>query len=209
MEPLIKSLVENFDSNYWICIPLILLAGINIPISIDLLLIAAGGLASLAMPEQAFPLLILLTFICWISAWEAYAIGRYFGPKLAKRRLFQTLLHPDKISSLQRYYQNYGWITFLIGRFIPGGVRNALFMSSGMTKMPFSRFIILDLPGCILSSATTYTLGYFFGSHYTEVMLFFKRYQNRTMILLASLLVLYGTLALFRKRRRSISRQSS
>ena len=40
------------------------------------------------------------------------------------------------------FYKKYGALTLVIGRFIPFGVRNAIFLTSGISKMPFAKFFI-------------------------------------------------------------------
>ena len=42
---------------------------------------------------------------------------------------------------IENYYTKYGVVTLLIGRFIPFGVRNCLFVTAGIGKMRFWKFI--------------------------------------------------------------------
>lgn len=179
---------------------LILLAGISVPISIDVILISSGALASTCLPEHAVVLFIVLFLACWIAAWEAYWIGRIVGPKLYNIRWFGHILTLKRIEMLHYYYEKFGFLTFMVGRFIPGGVRNALFMTSGLGKMPFYRFILRDFPACLLNSAFLYGLGYMFGSNYEVIVRYFKRYNTAVIVILLILMGVFLALHFYRKR---------
>ncbi len=168
---------ENEDIASWILVLLILLAGINFPLSLDIILISAGALGSTCLLEQTYSLFFIVFIASWISAWEAYWLGRLLGPKLYDFRWFSHILSLKRIERLHHYYEKFGFLTFMVGRFIPGGVRNALFMTSGLGKMPFYKFILRDLPACLLSCGFLYYLGYLFGMNYPVIVTYFKRYN--------------------------------
>lgn len=203
MEGILQFTCENAQSASGIFILLILLAGLNVPISIDIILISAGALSSTCLPSQTYTLFIWLFFACWISAWEAYWIGRLLGPKLYDIRWFSHILTLERIEKLHLYYEKFGFLTFMIGRFIPGGVRNALFMTSGLGKMPFYKFILRDFPACLLSCGFLYSLGYIFGLNYTVIINYFKTY-NLTVISVIALSIAIYFLMLWLKKMKKV-----
>lgn len=138
---------------------LLMLAGLNIPISEDILLLSAGFLAASGPAEGVLPLYITLFFGCWISAWEAYALGRFLGPKVYQMRFLKHVVTERRVEHFKRSLERFGVFTFIFGRFIPGGVRNVIFMGAGLGKMPFLTFIMRDGLGCLLSSMTLFYLG--------------------------------------------------
>jgi len=137
---------------------LILLAGANVPISIDIILIISAFLAATMFPEKVFVFFFAFNFGCIFSAWISYWIGRKFGTKLLKIPFFAKAMPVKRVEKISLFYEKHGFWTFIIGRFIPFGIRNCLFMSSGMTKMSFYKFIIFDFIACSLWSCL-----FFFG----------------------------------------------
>jgi membrane protein DedA with SNARE-associated domain len=98
---------------------------------------------------------------------------------------------PKRLERLRHYYVKYGLLTFIVGRFCPGGVRNALFLSSGLTKMPFHRFVLRDSFAALLSSATLFFIGYHFGKNFDTIVYYFKRYEHG-ILAVVGLVVLAG-----------------
>jgi membrane protein DedA with SNARE-associated domain len=171
------------DYAHWIFLGMLLLAGLNVPLSEDLILLSGGALVSTCMPDHYFHLYAWIFVGCWISGWEAYWIGRLLGPKLYQIRWFSHILNPKRIEKLHYYYEKFGIWTFVVGRFIPGGVRNALFMSSGLGKMPFHIFLLRDLVACVISSNVVFYLGFLFGAHFDTVLHYFLAYNKIAMSL--------------------------
>lgn len=173
---------------HWIICGLILLAGLNVPISEDFLLLSAGALASTYFTQGTFYMFGLVFAACLISGWEAYWMGRLLGPKLLQIRWFGHILPQSRIDKIEYFYKKYGILTFIVGRFIPGGVRNALFLSSGLTKMPFLLFMRRDFVGCLLASSVVFYLGYLFGSNSQTIFHYMEMYE-RGFLILFSLLI--------------------
>ena len=67
---------------------------------------------------------------------------------------------------LNYFYHHYGIWTLFFGRFIPFGVRNGLFMTAGMGRMPFIRFVLADGLSCFLGSSLLFSLAYSFGQNH-------------------------------------------
>jgi membrane-associated protein len=178
MEEFLNYICQHADYAYLIIFGMLMLAGLNIPFSEDLLLLTAGAIASTCLAGHWLHLYLWVFFGCWFSAWEAYWIGRSLGPKLYNIKWFNRILTRKRIEKLHYYYEKFGIFTFIVGRFCPGGVRNALFMSSGLGKMPFLIFIARDGFACVLSSSTLFYIGYFFGENYKTLLRYFKTYQE-------------------------------
>ena len=135
-------------------------AGFNIPISADLVILIAATLAATIL-KGAFLKLYLAIFLGSIcAAYIAYFQGRFLGNYLLKKKFFQKLFPQTKLAKINSYYKKYSWATFIIGRFIPFGFRNALFMATGLSKIPFKSFALRDAVGCLIWSFTLY-LGLF------------------------------------------------
>ncbi|HEV8053056.1 MAG TPA: DedA family protein [Parachlamydiaceae bacterium] len=177
MESIVNFACAHVHSAHWIFFLLLMLAGLSFPISEDLILLSAGALASTCIPDETFFLFCWLYAGCWFSAWEAYGIGRYFEPKIYDLRWFRHIVTRERITRLHHYYEKFGVFTFIIGRFIPGGVRNALFMTAGLGKMPFLTFILRDGFACLISTSVLFYIGYSLSANYELVIYYFKTYN--------------------------------
>lgn len=188
MENILSFISNNAHSAHWVIFLLIMLAGLNVPISEDILVLAAGAIASTYIPENMTQIFLWTFLAAWMSAWEAYWIGRLLGPKLYEIKWFSHILTFKRIERLHHFYEKYGILTFLVGRFIPGGVRNALFMTSGLGKMPFYKFILRDLPCCLLQVAVLFYIGHLLGENYKSVITTIKAYNLVFLVIFAGLL---------------------
>lgn len=190
MESIVNFACAHAHSAHWIFFLLLMLAGLNIPISEDLILLTGGAIASTCIPNETLHLFCWIYAGCWLSAWEAYAIGRFLGPKVYTIRWFRHIITKERIERLHHYYEKFGVFTFIVGRFIPGGVRNALFMSSGLGKMPFWKFILRDGFACLISSTVIFSIGYSLSQNYHLVIHYFKTYDE--IVIGCILLIIMG-----------------
>jgi membrane protein DedA with SNARE-associated domain len=127
-------------------------------------------------------------------------MGRLLGPKLLTWRWFRHVLTPQRLEKLKERLQRFGILTFIVGRFLPGGVRNALFMTSGLTKMPFSLFVLRDTGACLLASATLFYIGHLFGANFHAILNAFKTYQEIVFGMLLVAIVAFGCFKWGKKR---------
>ncbi len=135
MEDLISYICAHAYEAHWIIFILLLLSGFNIPISEDLLLLSGGAIAGSCIPDHTLKLYIWVFLGAYLSAWEAFWLGR-LRPKLYKIPMIARSITPERLELLGICTSKFGVFTFIVGRFMPGGIRNALFFTSGFTKMP-------------------------------------------------------------------------
>lgn len=169
MENIIQFITEHAPHAHWYIFAGLLLAGFNIPISIDAVMVISAILASSFVPEHKELLYFTVLFGCTISAWIAYTLGRLIGKKLTQTRPFSALLKEERLSKIESFYQKYGVWAFIIGRFIPFGVRNCIFLTSGMSKMPFKKFALRDFVGCFIWTTTVFSLVYMVGQNFDAI----------------------------------------
>ncbi|MGR3973772.1 MAG: DedA family protein [Candidatus Rhabdochlamydia sp.] len=163
MESLISWILAHAHSAHWWIFIAILLAGFNFPISADLLIAAAALLALSLGPSFLWKLYFSIFLGCYFSGWIAYWVGRLGRDWLLKTSWFRTVFSQERQAKIEYFYHKYGFLTFLIGRFIPFGVRNCIFMSSGMSKIPFLKFALWDLPACFIWSSLSFYLFWVLG----------------------------------------------
>lgn len=201
MEDLFSAIAEAAPNAYWIFFTMLLLAGLNIPFSLDLIVISGGVIGSLYVQDHLSRLYLFLLAGCILAGWEAYWLGRILGPRLFTMRPFKNWITPKRVENLKKLHEKFGILLFLIGRFIPGGVRNALFMTSGFCQMPFLKFVLRDGAGCLLSVTALFCLGYFFAENREELFGIFVAYNRLVICLIALLLGTSLLMAIITRRR--------
>ena len=173
MDTFLQWIQDHSQHAHFALFGLALLAGVNIPISIDLLMIVGATIAATIAPNHLYIIFFSLFFGCALSAWIAYALGRFVGRRLLNFSFFSKLFSEKRINKMNQFYERKGPLALIFGRFIPFGVRNALYMSSGMSKLPFSKFILWDGLACFIWSLASFSLYYFLGKNidvrYTNV----------------------------------------
>lgn len=192
MESILLYICEYSAYAPYIFFGLLLLSGIGLPVSEDIVLLIAGAFGGLCTQEDTSTskLYVWVFFGSWISAWEAYWLGRHFGPKVLTMKWFRGVITPRRLVEIKTIIEKFGAVAFFVGRFLPGGVRNALYVTSGLTKMPFKLFLMRDVGACLLSTATFFYIGHFFGSNYQEIIKYFKLYEKTVLIAVILLVVI-------------------
>jgi membrane protein DedA with SNARE-associated domain len=170
MENFIAWITEHAQHAHWYIFAAILLAGFNIPISADVMVVTAAVLAAAIIPEHTWHLYLAIFLGCYFSAMIAYWLGRLLGKKLGHFGWFQRFFPPQRMEKIQNFYLKHGLWTLIVGRFIPFGIRNCIFMSSGMSRIPFFRFIIQDFAACLIWTATTFYLFFNVGKNIPTLM---------------------------------------
>lgn len=174
MDQLYHFIIAHASAAPWILFGLFLLAGMNIPISIDVLIIIASLLSATVISELTLPLYLSALLGCYFSAWIAYWLGRFFGKKLLKISWIAKMLPPTRLKKLETFYRNHGFLTLLIGRFIPFGVRNGIFISTGMSQLSFKKFMLRDIFPAFLWTTACFSLFYTLGSNYELLVKYVK-----------------------------------
>jgi membrane-associated protein len=149
---------------------LLLLAGFNLPVSEDAMLFLTSIIA-VKNPSMATTLYIAVFLGCYLSDLICYFVmGRYLGTKIFNIPFFAKMVTKEKLGKITVFYARYGIFTLIIGRFIPFGVRNALFISAGLAKMNALKFALSDLFACTISSVFFLWLYSTFGESILDVV---------------------------------------
>ena len=177
MEHLTEIISHHAHSAHWYIFIAIILAGFNIPFSADLLILLAAVLAATIVPENTMILFLSVLVGCYLSAMCAYWMGRLLGSTLSRWSFFSKLVSPQRLTKIKHFYEKYGFLTLLLGRFIPFGVRNCIFMSSGMSKLHFGKFILMDALACTLWCSTFFYLFFTLGQNHEVVWHYLKTFN--------------------------------
>ena len=83
-----------------------------------------------------------------VGSWIAYAVG-YFGRiELVERQAGKLHIKASHIAWADRWFERYGEATVFFTRILPI-IRTFISLPAGVTRMPFVRFTVFTLLGCI------------------------------------------------------------
>lgn len=128
----------------------------------DSLLFVAGAIA--AVGGMSWSVLVISLIIAAILGDAVnYAAGRWFGPKVfawENSRYFNR----DAFNKTHDFYERYGPITIVIGRFLPF-IRTFAPFVAGVACMSYPRFATYNVIGAVIWVTSLTTLGYLVGEH--------------------------------------------
>ncbi len=198
MESLLSWLHEVGPHAPWIIFALLVVTGFSLPVSEDVLLLASGVLASTILPEYTVELFCAAYFGSFIADCIAFGLGRMVGDRI------NQLKSQDKIQRVRMFYKKYGVLTLFVGRLIPFGIRNAIFMTAGAAKMRFYKFLISDGIACLGFSSLLFYLAYSCGKNYESLSTSVHQtsaFVGATILLLVAI----GALVYYLKKRKKVA----
>jgi len=127
----------------------------------DSILFIAGTVVAVAGLNVHF-LVVLLVVAAILGDSVNYSIGRYIGPKVFDKpdsRWFRQA----HLRRTQAFYDKYGGVTVIMGRFVPI-VRTFAPFLAGVAGMRYRRFLAFNVVGAIAWIASLVYAGYVFGN---------------------------------------------
>lgn len=199
MESLIEWVLGHAEHAHWFIFGALILAGFNIPVSADFLIVIGGFLAATAVPHHLWHLYFAISIGCYLSACIAYWFGRILGKRFCRYQWFSKLMPPERLEKIQRFYSRHGFWTLLLGRFIPFGIRNCIFMSSGMSRVSYVKFALWDLIACFTWTSVSFYCFYALGQNY---QLLFSHLKTVNMLIFLAFSVTVISLIWYKRRKK-------
>jgi membrane protein DedA with SNARE-associated domain len=131
-----------------------------------------------------------------VGSWIAYGVGRAGRLELVERHGRWLHLKPAHLAWADRWFARYGAPAILFSRMLPI-VRTFISLPAGVARMPFARFSLLTLAGCVPWVLGLALAGEAVGSKWTSVRKGFE-YVDYTVVALVVIGIAY---ALVRRRR--------
>lgn len=130
----------------------------------DSLLFAAGMLAALNPEGLNVWIVIALLLVAAILGDACnYAIGKYFGMKVLKIKVFgKNFVKQEHIDKTNEFYEKYGASTIIVARFMPI-VRTLAPFVGGVGRMSYPKFLTYNIVGAIVWVVGITLAGYFLG----------------------------------------------
>lgn len=199
LEEIVARIGPVFETaGYWVVAGAVLLErsifiGLIIPGDVVL---ALGGIYS-AREELALPWVIIAAILAAIVGESiGYALGRRYGAGLISRLPFVRRLAP-KLDAAEEYFARHGGKTVFVGRFATAAGAFIPFVA-GVARMPYRRFLAVDIPAIIVWAGGIALVGYGFGSNLDRVESLLRRFG---LVALGLLVVFIGVRVFLRRRK--------
>ena len=83
-----------------------------------------------------------------VGSWIAYAVGYYGRVDILEKHGRKLHIKPEHLAWADRWFQRYGDATVFFTRMLPI-IRTFISLPAGVARMPFWRFTVLTVLGCI------------------------------------------------------------
>ena len=127
----------------------------------------------------------------------SYAIGSTFGHHILIKYGHYIHITETRLQKAHDWFEKIGRWALLIGYFIPG-VRHVVAILAGASELQMWEFALFSYTGGFIWTATFISLGYFFGSHWKNVL-----YPLDHSIILISVAVLLILLVIYFIKKRN------
>jgi membrane protein DedA with SNARE-associated domain len=134
-----------------------------------------------------------------VGSWIAYGVGRAGRLELIERHGHWLHVKPGHIAWADRWFERYGAPAIFFSRMLPI-VRTFISLPAGVAKMPFARFSLLTLLGCVPWVLGLALAGEAVGSEWTSVRRSFE-YVDYAIVALVVIGIAYAVVRRQRGRR--------
>ncbi len=214
MERLFIFLTElSSGLSYAIVFGILIACGLGFPLPEDIPLVASGYLVWDGTMAWGPAILVTLAGV-GLGDSILFFIGRKLGMRILEPGANRRVLFPiHRVRRTRAYFRKYGEKIVFFARFV-AGFRAVAFFMAGAMRMPYSRFILLDMLAALISVpvwiAVGYGLGYYFGDEIGELLKHLKSVKSgMTWLTLAVVIVVLVKLALKYRQARAAALKKS
>jgi membrane protein DedA with SNARE-associated domain len=196
---ILQSFVEQFT---YLGVFLVLAAGgLGLPIPEEMAIIAAGVMSHEGLMAPWPGLLVCLLGVLSGDV-VLYWTGRNGGERVLRWRPVRRLMTPDREHRLKSAYHRHAVKTIVTARHVTG-LRAAAFLTAGIVRVPFWKFLLTDGLTAMLGIPFSFALAYFFTDHVKTIFANVHRIE-RWIGLLVILGVAIAVFVTVRKRDRHV-----
>jgi glycerol-3-phosphate O-acyltransferase/dihydroxyacetone phosphate acyltransferase len=194
----LQEFVANFT--YLGILAVLLLGSLGVPIPEEMPIIAAAVLSHAGIVRWWLALPLCLVGVL-SGDMVLYWVGRHWGNQVLNWRLARLVLSPAREQWLKAAYRRHALKTVVATRHVMG-LRAAAFLTAGIARVPFWKFVVADAGAAVFGVALSFGLAYFFTDQITAIMADVHRAER--WLGLAGLLALAAMLVvgMWRWRRR-------
>jgi membrane protein DedA with SNARE-associated domain len=181
-------------------------AGLGVPLPEEIPVLTAGVLAQQGVVRWWLALPVCLVGILAGDV-TLYWIGRHWGERVLAWRVVRCVLSKEREETLKASYRRHGVKIVFTARHVVG-LRAAAFLTAGIARVPFPRFVAADTAAALVGVPASFGLAFFFTDQLEQLMADVHRIE-RWLVLLV-LLALAAWLGVRAWRRASaLARETS
>ena len=129
------------------------------------------------------PLCILGVVLCDTIL---YVTGRKWGRWLIRRSWVQRrMLSPERFTKIEKNFHDYGIRILLIARLMPG-IRTPVFLSAGICRLPFRKFLLADAIYAIPGVNLIFWLAYYLTDAFMNLLHKVESYRELAVVAVLS-----------------------
>jgi membrane protein DedA with SNARE-associated domain len=144
------------------------LAGLGLPIPEEIPILASGVLA-----REGVVRWWLMLPVCVIGVLSGdvalYWIGRHWGERVLAWRPVRWVLTVEREKALMAAYRQHGVKIVFTARHVMG-LRAAAFLTAGIARVPFGKFLLVDLAAALVGVPVGFGLAFFFTDQLEEII---------------------------------------
>lgn len=184
---------------------ILVLTGAGLPIPEEIPVLAAGVLSGHGTLHVGFAYAACLIGAL-LGDCVMYSIGRYFGRSLLRERhWFAPFLTPEREALVEENIKRHGLKVFFLARFLVG-LRSPVFLAAGILRVPFRRFILIDLFCATVVISLFFSLGYIFAN---QIRAWLVAIRQAEFALTGSVLAVIAVVGLYFYMRRRKAREAT
>ncbi len=169
------------EVSYFAIVILILIGSIGIPFPEEIVMLAAGWVASLGY-MNIFGAIVVSLISVILGDLIGYGIGHHGG------KLFKRLLSEEKFKKVESYFERHGSKTIFFSRFL-SGIRVFFPIAAGATKMPLKEFLIWDTIAALVWVPLMVLMGFWFGRFIPKMITWIRQFDIIFGVLFAIFLI--------------------
>lgn len=191
---IVQELLQRFT--YLGILAALLLGSLGVPIPEEMPIVAAGILSheGLARWWLALPVCVLGVLSGDVVL---YLAGRRWGERLLGWRVVRHVLTRARAEWLEAAYREHAMKTVATARHVTG-LRAAAFLTAGIARVPFWKFILADAAAAAVSVPLAFGLAYFFTHQISAILADVHRVER--WLALAGLVAVTGALVVYSAR---------
>jgi membrane protein DedA with SNARE-associated domain len=182
---------------YVVLAALLLGGAIGLPIPEDVPLLLGGVLVEQGKAQLDLVFIVSYSAVV-LGDLLIYSVGRRFGPRLFKTRLFCHRITPERAELINKRLERHSlWMIFIARHLFY--LRTATFLTCGAFKMNFRRFLVADALAAFVSAPLMIGLGYLLSENFSHLLELTRK--AKTFSIIIGLLIVTGVFLFWRKKR--------
>jgi membrane protein DedA with SNARE-associated domain len=174
-------------------------AGLGLPVPEELPIVASGALAH---QEVVRWWVALPVCIVGVLAGDVvlYWVGHHWGERILEWRIVRRVLSREREAGLLDAYRRHGVKIVFLARHVTG-VRAAAFLTAGIARLPFWKFLAVDGGAALIGVPIAFALAFLFTDQIQQIMADVHRVERWLLLLgLATLALAIGVVVWRRAR---------